>query len=623
MTAICLCMIVRDEAEVIERCLASVRGLIDRWVICDTGSGDDTRTLIEAALHDVPGELHERTWVDFGHNRTELMTLAQGKADYLLLIDADMTVSFDRARLAGLTADSYSLRHAEDPEYWIKRLVRGDRSWRYVGATHEYITTDSVDRTERLDAIVIHHHQDGGTRAEKFERDLRLLSREHERNPGDPRTVFYLAQTLRDLGRLDEAIHHYERRAGLEGWEEEAFYSLYQVGALNARLARHPQAVEALLRAWNRAPRRAESLVLLAGLFRERGEYHLAHLVAKRGLRIRMPVEGLFVERWVYEWGLLFEYSIAAYWVGQPREALETCDRLLALPQLPEAHRRQTIENRRYCMRAMAARPATTSLTALRWRPPDDSSAARRTEGAGDGTITIIEGGHRLTHRGTDADRAVIRQVFTERAYALDRLEAWPGLARYVRAGGAPAKPLIVDLGAHIGAASVWFALRHPDAQVIALEPDPANFDLLRENAAGFPHIKPLRRAIARHPGSVNLIDPGRGSWAMRASAEPGVTRGTRVGEVEAVSIDQLLEDAPGTVPFILKMDIEGAEGDVFTTHWQAFARFPLVIVELHDWLLPGMGTSRPFLRWHTAHNRDLVPVGGNLFSVAQGSGAG
>ncbi len=80
------------------------------------------------------GSCTRAPWVDFGHNRTELMALARSKADYLLLLDADMTVSYDRARLRGLEFDSYMLRHAEEPEYWVKRLVRGTRRWPYVGA---------------------------------------------------------------------------------------------------------------------------------------------------------------------------------------------------------------------------------------------------------------------------------------------------------------------------------------------------------------------------------------------------------------------------------------------------------------------------------------------------------
>jgi len=365
---ICLCMIVKDEARVIRRCLQSVLGLIDCWVICDTGSTDGTQQLIRSSLEGIPGDLHERRWVDFGHNRTELMGLARGKADYLLLLDADMTASYDKARLQVLGADSYMLRHAEDPEYWIKRLVRGDRRWWYVGVTHEHIATDGTDRVEKLGAIVIRHHGDSGTRTEKFERDLRLLSEEVAREPDNARTVFYLAQTLRDLGRLDESIDLYRRRAAMGGWPEETFYALYQVGVLSDRAGRRDQAMVALFDAWNSRPQRAEPLYELAWMFRERRQYQPAHLVSDRGLRIPVPRDTLFVHRWVYEWGLLFEYSIAAYWVGQPSAALAACDRLLGMSRLPAVYRKQTEVNRSHCMHAVERKPNKGNTTPTRGR---------------------------------------------------------------------------------------------------------------------------------------------------------------------------------------------------------------------------------------------------------------
>ncbi len=124
MSSLCLCMIVRDEAAVIERLLGSLRGLIDTWVICDTGSVDGTPALIAQALSGIPGELHERPWQDFGHNRTELMRLARGTADYLLLLDADMTIE-QSAALPKLDADAYLLREAGSLDFRGPRQVRG------------------------------------------------------------------------------------------------------------------------------------------------------------------------------------------------------------------------------------------------------------------------------------------------------------------------------------------------------------------------------------------------------------------------------------------------------------------------------------------------------------------
>ena len=89
------------------------------------------------------------------------------------------------------------------------------------------------------------------------------------------------------------------------------------------------------------------------------------------------------------------------------------------------------------------------------------------------------------------------------------------------------------------------------------------------------------------------------------------------IGEVAAITIDEVLAVAPEAAPFILKVDIEGAEGGLFDDPAHALNDFPLVIIELHDWMMPAKETSRSFLRWHLAHDRDLFSLGENLFSIA------
>src|SRR3990167_10039713 len=85
---ICLNMIVKNEKEVIARCLNSCKHLIDYWVIVDTGSTDGTQDVIRKELKGIPGELHSRPWVNFGHNRQEALLLAKKKGDYILFMDA-------------------------------------------------------------------------------------------------------------------------------------------------------------------------------------------------------------------------------------------------------------------------------------------------------------------------------------------------------------------------------------------------------------------------------------------------------------------------------------------------------------------------------------------------------
>ncbi|MGW3623897.1 glycosyltransferase [Streptomyces sp. NPDC000880] len=367
--SICLCMIVKNEAKVIERCLASVRDLVSTWVISDTGSTDGTQQLIRTALDGIPGELHEEPWVNFGHNRTLNIQHARGKADYLLLIDADLVIRRDRP-LPRLTADSYMLRHEGATEYRIKRLVRGDIPWRYEGVTHEYITAGQRHSQVNLDALVIEDFADGGSRHDKFERDARLLGAELERDPANSRTVFYLAQTMRDMDNHDEAITLYERRAEMGGWPEEVYYALLQVGVLRAESDDWPGAMDAFSRAWESRPQRLEACYELASRLRRLGRYRLAHSIVRAGLGQKQPGDLLFVQPWVYRWGLLFEFSITAYWVGDFTGSLQACDRLLAMPDVPDTYREQTQANRTFAAQRLAAipEPATRSRAARRQR---------------------------------------------------------------------------------------------------------------------------------------------------------------------------------------------------------------------------------------------------------------
>lgn len=372
-------MIVKDEAAVIERCLASVRGLVDAWVVCDTGSSDGTPELIRRTLSDLPGELHSRPWRNFGHNRTEAISLAQGAADYLLLLDADMTVRVARSGIGRLGADSYLVAYSGSLSYRQKLLVRADREWWYEGATHEYLTTSGPETVENIDTLVIDHHADGSSRPEKFRRDVELLNAELERKPDDPRTVFYLAQSYREQGEAERALSLYERRAALGGWDEEVFYSLYQVGALRAQLGDWAQAMADLIRAWQFRPQRLEPVYDLAAGLRTREQYHAAHLFAVRGIDRPQPPDVLFVHPAVYRWGLLFEYSITSYWVADYRASLRACDRLLAMKDLPEPYRVQTLRNREFCVPNV---PGARSLIGRATNPAARSSSSRDFGGA-------------------------------------------------------------------------------------------------------------------------------------------------------------------------------------------------------------------------------------------------
>lgn len=219
-----------------------------------------------------------------------------------------------------------------------------------------------------------------------------------------------------------------------------------------------------------------------------------------------------------------------------------------------------------------------------------------------------LSSGRTLWHRGSEADICVIRQILEQRDYDLRRLARFNQIQALY---DACPQPIIIDCGANIGASCVWFADSYPRSKLLAIEPDNVNFGLLQKNCAGL-NVIGINGAIASKPGMLSLVDPGIGEWGYRTSGQDAEA----VAKVRAYSIDELMHEEEGT-PFILKIDIEGAEEELFDAPSRELDRFPIVIIELHDWMLPAKGTSKPFLKWHVGGNRDFVHFGENIFSIA------
>lgn len=348
-----LVMIVKDEAAVIGRCLDSVTHLIGWWTVVDTGSIDDTAAVIEAKLGHLPGTLYRRPWRDFGWNRSEAVALARGTADYLLLLDADHVLRTEGFDQDALSADCYTIEVRGPLSYEMPYLVQGDREWYYLGKTHEFLTCDEPFGRESLRTLAVDHFGDGGTRHEKFARDLALLEQSLREQPDDGRTLFYLAQTRQNLGDVPGALAAYRRRIEVGGWDEEIFWSLYQCGVLLAQRGDWGYAQQALLAAFEYRPTRAEPLYKLAEGYRQRGEFHTAALFADRAAAVPRPPDQLFVENWIYDWAIEFELALCLIFLGEYVRGLELTEQLLASPYLPEGHRGTLTEHARLYRQAL------------------------------------------------------------------------------------------------------------------------------------------------------------------------------------------------------------------------------------------------------------------------------
>lgn len=216
---VCLNMIVRNEAPVIERCLSYVKDLVDYWVIVDTGSTDGTQKVIQDYMKGVPGELYEQEWVNFGYNRNEALKLAKGKADYVLFIDADEILegTFDRV---GLNADAYLIhvRTSSEPLMTFQRgfMIKNSLDWSWIGVIHEKLECPTKNlRFETVPNIMISAEPRDGHRStdpKKHLKDAQVLEQALLDEPGNADYVYYLAQSYYNAGEYELAMKSRQKR---------------------------------------------------------------------------------------------------------------------------------------------------------------------------------------------------------------------------------------------------------------------------------------------------------------------------------------------------------------------------------------------------------------------------
>ena len=347
---ICLNMIVKNESPVIKRCLETVKHLIDYRVIVDTGSTDGTQDVIKEFLSQVPGELHERPWVNFGHNRNEAMQLAQGKGDYLLFIDADDRLVFsEHFVMPELVDDAYCIYQKEAflsvfREHHVFLLIRNDGDFKWEGVLHEFLRCDAGKKISLIHGVYNEYICDGSRSKDpdKITKDIRTLENAIRENPNDSRHVFYLARTYWSIRDYFPAMQYFEKRAKMEGDPQEVYYSLLYMG-IAQRCLNYPSKtfIRTFCQAYLYRPSRAEALYELARYYVESKDFFLGYLVSSFCLSIPASKDNLFVESWVTDWGAPLYFFICARQLGRSQEAEWALQSLRSNTRFPEAIRHE------------------------------------------------------------------------------------------------------------------------------------------------------------------------------------------------------------------------------------------------------------------------------------------
>ena len=361
-----LCMIVKDEEALIERCLKSMLPYIDRYDITDTGSTDNTIQVIKDffAEHGVPGEVYESDWKGFGKSRTEALRNCDGKATYAWMIDADDFVEGNFIYPPVMDLDGYSLKIARGSFSWYRnQIFKTGIGWEYVGVLHEYADVPSKRGQLKLGKITGEHYaieartegarNQNVTPKEKYTNDANLLldalTNEDSINyePDNLRYKFYLGQSWFDAGEIEKALEAYESRIQEGGWEEEIFYSLYRIAICKTILERPEMEVtKAYIDCWAYRPIRAEPLVQLARLYRLNNKPRHAYLYASQAAKLPYPKDDiLFIETDCYQWTAVDELAATAFYVGKFEEGYHAARWLVDNPNVPAEHKERIQTN--------------------------------------------------------------------------------------------------------------------------------------------------------------------------------------------------------------------------------------------------------------------------------------
>ena len=208
-------------------------------------------------------------------------------------------------------------------------------------------------------------------------------------------------------------------------------------------------------------------------------------------------------------------------------------------------------------------------------------------------------------------DFTMVDQVFYSEDYSLEKfLRNYEVNQYYKNILKKNLKPLIIDCGAHIGLATKYFSLIYPHSKLICIEPVIGNFNQAKINNLEYHNIEFLNKAVGAEDGKGSIDNPKLGNNAYRINKN-------EKGDVNIISVNSILKNLEeDIIPFIIKIDIEGFENELFSKNTEWIDNFPIIIIELHDWMLPKSSNSGNFLSSISKKNRDFLYSGENIFSI-------
>lgn len=228
-------------------------------------------------------------------------------------------------------------------------------------------------------------------------------------------------------------------------------------------------------------------------------------------------------------------------------------------------------------------------------------------------TVTIEKEVATIALRTDKFEIPLFNQIFGSQVFSLERLKrANQFRIFYGHAVQMGWTPLIIDLGANIGLSSIYFSMIWPKAKIVAVEPEENNYEQLVFNSREREQIVSLRKAASCCHEIVEIVNPDTDPVGFQ-------TRTNSNGEITTITVQDILDMysiQKKFLPFLVKIDIEGYEEKLFESNYDWIDLFPVIIIELHDWALPTLGTSKNFIKAISGKDRDFVFIGENIFSL-------
>jgi len=380
--SIALCMIVKDESHIIKSTLENViqKLPIDYWVISDTGSTDNTKEIITEFFKEknIPGELHDDEWKDFGHNRSKVLEYAFScPSRFLFMHDADdlivgNLVLPDLEKVVHKTHPTQiSLRIGEGFTYNRPLIYDNNFQWCFKGVLHEFVALrnekEGPQYTFVLDTPGYHiDSRREGSRSKdpnKYYKDALILQKAFEEEekvdgPLKARYAFYCAQSYKDCNKYEESIKYYLLRTKMGSYQEEVYLSyLYAARCMVVQNYPADEIEKTFLDGWESMKDRSECLWYLAMYMRSKNNFTKAYLYASLGCKIPFPNNRfLFLEKDIFDFKIFDECSISAFYTGRYEECYK-----LNVKLLQKTYDERYIKNMMFCLPHLLEKSAKKS----------------------------------------------------------------------------------------------------------------------------------------------------------------------------------------------------------------------------------------------------------------------